>query len=1211
MVNTSFYHNLGDGTAGVIFDQVPDAVMMQTEFADNHVQCGSNWNFCGGAAFQLTQGSRLLVKNCSFRRNTAHSGLSHGGAIYVHGGSELIVTSSYFANNSAAFGGAISAQGGSTLSVDPPWFDNICGCVGHAHEYLLGWNPFSKAVDNHWGKGYYFDVLEKEPLIDLEHFRPKQGTEFSENSAFSGGAVKVAYSSLFISSMNIDRNIPCACMGSPTSLSTRYEGNVALTGGAITSVGYKANTVIMSVEIYNNTALGGTPGNFAYTETLANIKYTSTISESESSGGGCGFGGGGGMCFSCGEASVETSRRSKCYGSISGTHFQANKAVYGGGLYVTADVHTCADPDECYTIPITRIIKTFPTPASTTRLQWASILQFSSIAGRDSFANRTIFIPVYPNNQVTWGDMYQIRSDFNVPDDYSDVEDTNYMAVWRNYKEEMDGSATLFTQNEAVGGAGGAIYMEQMATANITCDAVEASLTAQHDTLRHCHSWTGNTAKMGFGDIVATSPTAINISFSPKPSQDLNFDGSYQFTSGDELRFNVSLLDFWGRQHVPSVLNAKSMMTLVFSAQAYTSSSQREATNTSITWQVKKSFGTLDDLPTFSFLAPPGPHSVTVTSSSALGRYFPPYVFIFSVRPCKLGEYDPVWDAGPRCLPCDVGYYRIDEALTKCKVCPDDATCVNDTSLQHPSVSNPVLSFLMMDSSTAILSVLSSTNATQKVSNVIIQDTEKEQENTSGCEESGNGQSLHQDYFPKSGETKCAPGREEQGNVEEEVAPSEPCTPPQPAPLTSSLKRTHRIEARKNGSQEAGFITLAATWKVFVTYLQTLLMMQWIQKNTPILPASFSKVIGSVRAVFSTSTSVVSQECATSGNFVVDKRVLMVTVAATFPIMVYLVIGLYYLLLPVFHRASAWVKRRTSSISTDYESASSPSTDYVTKMITSAIVLLFYYYPTWVQVFLQMFLCYTINMEDREEETQLAKVSGLHYGPRWSYNLDLQCYEGQHAVLVYTMGIGGLIFVVTAPIFMAWSLFVNAYQLDCPRFRMKFGFLYEEYRHSQYLVTADQVPAGYDVMKVLLTITSIATISIFVLFMFKLWSDGMIMMVGLDPEEAMDMPWKDVLQIMLPEYKRKFKVLGRPLAILFLSLGHFRIEVEKACKRLVIWTTDGVSAVLDAGRTHHGGLSRTYSNHAHEVPLRKRHAGAASFEKGTQGHAQIQLSMNP
>eukprot|EP00798_Chlamydomonas_sp_ICE-L_P001561 gene1562-32943_t len=532
---------------------------------------------------------------------------------------------------------------------------------------------------------------------------------------------------------------------------------------------------------------------------------------------------------------------------------------------------------------------------------------------------------------------------------------------------------------------------------------------------------------------------------------------------------------------------------------------------------------------------------------------------------------------------------------------------------------------------------------------------------------------------PKNGATKIAPAGEDSRNVEEEAS-SEQSTAPQPACKNQSLERAHHIGTRRDGGQEADFITLAATWKVLVTYLQTLLMMRWLQKNNPLLPTSFSTLIGGVQAIFSTSTSFFAQECAISGNYIVDKRVLMVTVAATFPLMVYVVIGLYYLLLPMFHRVSAWLKRTVSSTSTGYGSTPFVWTDYATKMITSAVVVLFYYYPMWVQVFLEMFLCYTINLEDNADETDFARVAGLHLGQRWSYNFDLECYEGQHAVLVYTLGIGGIIFVVMAPLVMAWCLFANAYQLDIPHFRMKLGFVYEEYHHrcyaweafimlrkllfaasllflsspydpvgaqiltasviaslgfaahvftrpyvsdyvhnmevlsqvsilislilSAYLVTADHVPPGYEVLKILLTSVSIVTIAIFVICMINLWCDGMLLMVGLDPEEAMDLPRKHVLKIMLPEYKRKFKFMGRPLAILFLHVGRFQMEVKKAVKRLGLWTKKGVSSALDAGRNHKGSVGKTYSNHAYEFPLRKRRVGGPSLETAPQDHVK-------
>eukprot|EP00798_Chlamydomonas_sp_ICE-L_P001562 gene1563-32944_t len=673
MVDSYLTNNVGAGIAGAVFiGEVLDAMIMQTEFEDNHVQCGAKWNFCGGAAFQLSQGSSLLVKDCSFKQNSAHSGLGHGGAIYIRGGSELIVTSSSFANNSAAFGGANGAQDMSTLRIDPPWFDEFCGCAGHAFVYLHGWNPFSKAVDNHWGQHCYYEESKRKVGVsayeflpgrlismDMEHYRPKQGTEFSNNSAFSGGAVMVAYSSLHISSMSIDRDIPCGCIGSPGNLTTRFEGNVAFTGGAITSFGYKAHTILMNVDIYNNTALGATPDNVAFMESVTNINYTNDIAQSESFKGGCGSGGGGGMCLSCGEA-----------------RFDANTAEFGGGLYVTSDGTTCEDQDDCYTIPITRNVLTFPSPLQDTTseiLNWYmdGIRFFRTIRARLAFLNRYIFIPAFPGNQVHGYYGAHQLFDKHPADYYGYLEpgDNNTYTEWRNYTEEVDGSATLFTGNEAVGGAGGAIYMEQLATINITCDKLEASynnhtyggegsntgysgfkpnMTTMYDALNPCRSWTGNAAKLGFADILGTSPAAMNISFSPKPYQHLTTSGSYQFTSGDDLPIQISLTDVWGRQFVPTVTSTKSVMSVTISAQAFEHTHKR-----SLQENTQKG---------------------TATTSMTL----------------LLGEYDPVWDQGPRCVPCDVGYFRIDEDLKECKVCPEDATCVNDTSLQ-PNADNPII----------------------------------------------------------------------------------------------------------------------------------------------------------------------------------------------------------------------------------------------------------------------------------------------------------------------------------------------------------------------------------------------------------------------------------------------------------------------------------------------------------------------------------------
>ncbi len=188
---------------------------------------------------------------------------------------------------------------------------------------------------------------------------------------------------------------------------------------------------------------------------------------------------------------VQASMKTKCHGYISGTRFHANSAEFGGGLFATSDGTACDDQDDCYTIPITRNVQTYPTPRpyiDEYDFSYFAVCFYPTIAARDAFFNRNIFIPTILDDQVAWDGRYYtfFDADFGIdPDtapsiypfaiDFYTFDNLNTYTGARNYTVEVDGSATRFTQNEAVGGAGGAIYMEQMATVNITCDTVEVS----------------------------------------------------------------------------------------------------------------------------------------------------------------------------------------------------------------------------------------------------------------------------------------------------------------------------------------------------------------------------------------------------------------------------------------------------------------------------------------------------------------------------------------------------------------------------------------------------------------------------------------------------------------------------------------------------------------------------------------------------------------
>lgn len=65
----------------------------------------------------------------------------------------------------------------------------------------------------------------------------------------------------------------------------------------------------------------------------------------------------------------------------------------------------------------------------------------------------------------------------------------------------------------------------------------------------------------------------------------------------------------------------------------------------------------------------------------------------------------------------------------------------------------------------------------------------------------------------------------------------------------------------------------------------------------------------------------------------------------------------------------------------------------------------------------------------------------------WRADYRLHCYEGQHGVLAWALGVPGLVlFALACPLATAWWFFVHLDVLDAPWFAATWGFLYEEYR---------------------------------------------------------------------------------------------------------------------------------------------------------------------
>jgi len=68
----------------------------------------------------------------------------------------------------------------------------------------------------------------------------------------------------------------------------------------------------------------------------------------------------------------------------------------------------------------------------------------------------------------------------------------------------------------------------------------------------------------------------------------------------------------------------------------------------------------------------------------------------------------------------------------------------------------------------------------------------------------------------------------------------------------------------------------------------------------------------------------------------------------------------------------------------------------------------------------------------------LSPQAGLILGWRWKEDMSVMCYQGSHAILIWVVGIPGLVFVAfLCPFVTAWHLARNHSQLDEPKFLAK------------------------------------------------------------------------------------------------------------------------------------------------------------------------------
>eukprot|EP00798_Chlamydomonas_sp_ICE-L_P023540 gene23541-9064_t len=339
--------------------------------------------------------------------------------------------------------------------------------------------------------------------------------------------------------------------------------------------------------------------------------------------------------------------------AIAASNFDGNSATYGGALYVGASGN-CADPDTCNMMAVTGLQQC-----------------------NEHF--QALFMPgpgnaMLPNTQVN------------------------------------------MTNNNAVGGAGGAIYLQHTGILHVECgpDSVSGSEMGTSSfcwedapfniTSKACKAWVGNTAESGaFGNVIASSPVDFTVGLE-KPGQ------MAAYNSGDSMPLVLRLFDMFGQEHVVALANKAQAADVLFREHVVALANKAQAADVlfrehvvalankaqagDVLFRVRASnnneeFGqmTVESVPgrlssensVMMFQAKPGQVNVQVTAKiDRLKRVLPTLSFNVTVRECKIGEF--LAKNGYLCLRCDVGRFNFYPNSTECMVCPPHATCTMSTS---------------------------------------------------------------------------------------------------------------------------------------------------------------------------------------------------------------------------------------------------------------------------------------------------------------------------------------------------------------------------------------------------------------------------------------------------------------------------------------------------------------------------------------------------
>jgi hypothetical protein len=122
-------------------------------------------------------------------------------------------------------------------------------------------------------------------------------------------------------------------------------------------------------------------------------------------------------------------------------------------------------------------------------------------------------------------------------------------------------------------------------------------------------------------------------------------------------------------------------------------------------------------------------------------------------------------------------------------------------------------------------------------------------------------------------------------------------------------------------------------------------------------------------------------------------------------------------------------------------------------VVVASLIVLFFFYPSLVQVALSLFACYPLDRaaggapDHHQGDQGIANASSGY----WVMDMQQPCWEGWHKT--WAMGLAVpcvLLWCLFTPLGIALLLITNKHRLANPGFRTHVGFLYHLYRKERY-----------------------------------------------------------------------------------------------------------------------------------------------------------------